>query len=264
MQHVVMFSGGIGSWACAKRVAQMHGTDNMTLLFADVKGHSVNPHIGEDEDTYRFLHDAANNVGARLVVVSDGRTIWDVFAERRFLGNSRTAPCSVELKVLPTKAWLQAHCAPNTTTLYLGIDWSEAHRAERAKTANQPYAVQFPLLDKPLLDKPQMLQWAREEGLEPPRLYAFGFAHNNCGGGCVRSGISQFARLLKAMPERYAEWEAQEQNMRATLGRDVSILRRQVRGQHRKFTLMQLRQWIETQPSFEDTFDDYGACQCFV
>lgn len=35
MKHVVMFSGGIGSWAAAKRVAAEHGTADLTLLFTD-------------------------------------------------------------------------------------------------------------------------------------------------------------------------------------------------------------------------------------
>lgn len=33
--HVVMFSGGAGSWATAKRVAERHGTEGLVLLFAD-------------------------------------------------------------------------------------------------------------------------------------------------------------------------------------------------------------------------------------
>ena len=51
MQHVVMFSGGAGSWMTAKRVAEKHGTDNLILLFADT--------LIEDEDLYRFLDEAA-------------------------------------------------------------------------------------------------------------------------------------------------------------------------------------------------------------
>lgn len=35
MKHVVMFSGGIASWAAATRVAKKHGTENLTLLFTD-------------------------------------------------------------------------------------------------------------------------------------------------------------------------------------------------------------------------------------
>lgn len=123
-----MFSGGIGSWATAKRVAAEHGTDDLVLLFADVKGHSDTPHIGEDEDTYRFIEDAAANVGGQLVTVMDGRTIWDVFKDARMLGNSRIAKCSHILKQKPCRDWLEANCDPSDTVVYVGIDWTETHR----------------------------------------------------------------------------------------------------------------------------------------
>jgi hypothetical protein len=55
-----MFSGGIGSWAAAKRVAAEHGTDRLVLLFSDVKGQTMDPHVGEDEDTYRFIRMESN------------------------------------------------------------------------------------------------------------------------------------------------------------------------------------------------------------
>lgn len=56
MKHVVMFSGGAGSWAAAKRVAERHGTADLTLLFTDT--------LMEDEDLYRFLHEAAAAVSS--------------------------------------------------------------------------------------------------------------------------------------------------------------------------------------------------------
>jgi len=62
MKHVVMFSGGIGSWAAAKLVAKKYGTEDLYLLFTDVKGDAESPHIGEDEDTYRFLDDAVRSL----------------------------------------------------------------------------------------------------------------------------------------------------------------------------------------------------------
>ena len=54
MKHIVNFSGGVGSWAAAKRVAAKHGTADLTLLFADV--------LIEDDDLYTFLVRAAANV----------------------------------------------------------------------------------------------------------------------------------------------------------------------------------------------------------
>lgn len=53
--HVVQFSGGIGSWAAARRVADKYGIENLVLLFADV--------LTEDPDTYRFNEDAATDLG---------------------------------------------------------------------------------------------------------------------------------------------------------------------------------------------------------
>lgn len=46
MRHLVMFSGGAGSYAAAKRVVAEHGPANTLLIFADTKM--------EDEDLYRF------------------------------------------------------------------------------------------------------------------------------------------------------------------------------------------------------------------
>ena len=41
MKRVVMFSGGIGSWAAAKKVAEEFGTTDLYLVFSDVKGKSI-------------------------------------------------------------------------------------------------------------------------------------------------------------------------------------------------------------------------------
>ena len=105
MKYVVMFSGGIGSWASARRLVDQHGADNVICLFADVKGDNDtdNPHIGEDEDTYRFIDDAIAQLGCQYVRVADGRNIWEVFRDKRYLGNSRQANCSHELKQKPAR-----------------------------------------------------------------------------------------------------------------------------------------------------------------
>lgn len=263
IEHVVMFSGGIGSWAAAKRVAEKHGTDRLVLLFSDVKGGSTNPHIGEDEDTYRFIQEAAANVGGRLVMLNEGRDIWQVFKDKRFLGNSRLASCSHELKQKPARAWLDANCDASTTSVYVGIDWTETHRVPAIQRNYQPFTATAPLTERPFLDKSEMLDWAALEGLTPPRLYDLGFAHNNCGGGCVRAGQAQFKRLLDVMPERFAVWEAKEQDMREYLGKDVTILKETVGGQTRPLALLDLRVRVESNPTLFDA-DDIGGCGCFV
>ena len=72
-----------------------------------------------------------------------------------------------------------------------------------------------------------------------------GFPHANCGGGCIKAGQSQFARLLDQLPDRYAEWERHEQELRADLG-DVAILRDRTRDESKPLTLTDLRLRIES------------------
>jgi hypothetical protein len=261
-RHVVMFSGGIGSWGAAKRVAERHGTDGLVLLFTDVKGANPSPHVGEDEDTYRFLRDAATNVGGTLVILNEGRDIWQVFTDRKFLGNSRQANCSTELKQKPAAAWVAEHCG-EATVIHVGIDWTEAHRLPAVVRSYAPLTVTAPLCDEPYLTKAAVLDWARAEGLTPPRLYGLGFSHNNCGGGCVRAGQGQFARLLEVMPERFAVWEANEARMQQVLGRPVTILREQVGGVMRPLPLSEVRRRFESQPYLLD-MGDIGGCGCFM
>lgn len=318
-----MFSGGLGSWMTAKRVADQHGTDDLVLLFADVKGDSTSPHSGEDEDTYRFIIEAAANaldvalpsemptadwLTARhlvdagyvpgLIRVGDaqGRDIWQIFRDDRFLGNSRLANCSKYGKQKPCRDWLDANCDPADTVLYVGLDWSEPHRipANRLGYAHAfdrpcvdikaclPFAngvpgavpckrhlgerawrVEFPMTKAPLLDKAQMMALCEAEGIEVPRLYRAGFPHNNCGGGCVRAGQAQFELLLREHPERYRYWEAREQELRDHLDSDVSILRDRTGGTSRPMTLRAFREGIEAQADLFDPLD-FGGCGCFT
>ena len=268
-KHVVMFSGGIGSWAAAKMVAGTFGTENLYLVFSDVKGNNPSPHVGEDEDTYRFVEEAAKNVGGTFVYLNEGRDIWEVFKDRNFLGNSRLAHCSFELKQKPARKWLVENCKSENTIVYVGIDWTETHRLPAIIKNYKPYLAFAPLTepyyhseDKMYYDKNELIQWARDEGLTTPRLYDYGFSHNNCGGGCVRAGQAQFKKLLEIMPERFAIWEEKEQEVIRHIGKDVSILTEMKNGVKRPLPLVELRRRVESAPTLIDE-TDIGGCGCF-
>jgi hypothetical protein len=254
MQHIVMFSGGIGSWAAAKRVAAEHGTDNLTLLFSDTGI--------EDEDLYRFIDDAHANIGGELVILRDGRDVWQVFRDKRFIGNSRLASCSHELKQKPARSWLESNYTHEQAIVYVGIDWSEIHRLGAIERNYAPYIARAPLTEKPYMDKQQLIDWAESEGLTAPRLYGLGFAHNNCGGFCVRAGQAQFKKLLEVFPDRYAAHEKKEQEMRDYLAKDVSILTETKKGVKAPLTLKTLRERVEAQQPIDA--NDWGGCGCFV
>jgi LAGLIDADG-like domain len=175
MKHVVQFSGGVGSWATSRYVKDnlVDGGrgDELILLFADT--------LIEDEQTYAFLEAASVDIGVEITRICMGETPWDVFKRKRFLGNSRIDPCSENLKRKPLRAWIEENCTPEDTVIYIGIDWSEAHRLDRAKPRWLPWDVQAPLVEA-LWSKEYMHELAREHGLPKQRLYEFGLAHANC------------------------------------------------------------------------------------
>jgi hypothetical protein len=266
VKHVVCYSGGIGSWATAKKVIDEHGPEGVILLFADVKGNNESPHLGEDEDTYRFIKETAEAFGAQLVTLNEGRSIWQVFRDKRFLGNSRLANCSHLLKQKPTKDWLIANCNPDDTTVYVGISWDEIHRLPAIERSYQGFGftVKAPLCDPPYLDKEEMIAACKTSGVEPPRAYAAGFPHNNCGGFCVRAGQAQFKLLLARNRERYLFHEAQEQQLREYLNKEVTILTETINGEPVPLTLQTFRERQDQQPGLFEVDDfDYGGCGCF-
>lgn len=255
MDHLVQYSGGVGSWATACRVRDTHMKpgDTLTLLFADTKM--------EDEDLYRFLEESAANTGGDLVKIEDGRDVWEVFFHEKYIGNTRYDPCSMMLKRELLRKWIEDNREPADTIVYLGIDWSEIHRYERAKPRWEPWTVEAPLCESPLLDKQDHLDALAAEGIAAPRLYAMGFPHNNCGGFCVKAGQGQFALLLQKMPERYAYHERKEQELREYIGKDVSILRDRRGGKTKPMTLKALRERIE---AGENVGRDMGGCGCAI
>lgn len=248
-----MFSGGVGSWGAARRTVDEHGAENATLLFADT--------LIEDEDLYRYLDQAAANVGAELVRIAEGRDPWQVFFDGRFLGNTRIDPCSRVLKRELMRRWLEEHRDPADTVVVLGFDWTEMHRAERAAPYWEPWTVEAPLCERPYVAKADLIDSLRAEGIEPPRLYALGFEHNNCGGFCIKAGQAQFERLLRVLPDRYRYHERREQELREYLGKDIAILRDRTGGQLRPLTLREFRERLEIDPTLFDG-SEWGACSC--
>ncbi len=256
MKRIVSFSGGVGSWYTARRVVDEHGPDDVVLLFADT--------MMEDEDLYRFLGEAAANIGAPLITIKDGRTPWQVFHDSRYIGNSRIDPCSRVLKRELLRKWLDDNCDPAETIVCLGIDWTEMHRFERAKPLWEPYTLEAPLCEPPYVDRDEVFAELARHGIRRPRLYEMGFVHNNCGGFCIKAGHASFKRLLQKLPERYAYHEGQEEAMRSHLGKDVSILRDRTGGTVKPLTLRSFRERLENDPTFQvDPFDE-GGCACFT
>jgi hypothetical protein len=263
---IVFFSGGAASWAAGKLAAEKYGVENTTLLFTDT--------LIEDADLYRFLDEAAANVGAHLIRIADGRTPWQIFRDEKIIGNSRIDPCSKILKRKISERWLKANCDPAKTSLVFGIDWTEAHRFDDGNgggVKNRYGRMGWPHVEAlctlaVLMAKWDIMDWLKREGIPRPRLYDLGFAHNNCGGGCVKAGKGHWVHLLRALPEVYAEWEREEDafNTSRPFKRRQTILRDQF-SDDRPTEPISLREFRERTfaNGQKDIFDDVGGCDCF-
>ena len=61
--------------------------------------------------------------------------------------------------------------SPDEVIIYLGYDWTEMNRFEKAQRAWLPYRIECPLIEKPYLDKEDMKRMIEEiEGRATPRL----------------------------------------------------------------------------------------------
>ncbi len=269
--HVVNFSGGLCSFWAAVRVAEKYGTSDLTLLFADT--------LIEDPELYDFNQKASDFLGVPITRLVEGRTPWELFRQQGLIGNSRFPICSVFLKREPLDAWRQANCLDRNeelqgnlfsldtrrpATIYVGFDWNEQHRLEAIRREKPNWLIEAPMVDEPVWDKCQMERAARALGLPIPKLYGLGFPHNNCGGRCVRAGISHWVHLYLVLPESFLEWEREEQIARRDLeSRGIvpfSILKDRRGGSYHPLWLEDLRKRVDSGEKFPN--DDWGGCGC--
>lgn len=260
MKHIVSVSGGVGSYETLKRVLSKVDKEDVVAVFMDT--------LAEDGDLYRFLDDIERKLDIRIIRLCVGKTPIELAFERKFLWNSRIASCSIELKSKPFRKWLKENYTSDECVLYMGIDWTETHRCEAIKRNYLPYKVEFPMCEKPYIDKPDMLNILKADGIEIPRLYKLGFSHNNCKGCCVKAGIGQYRNLYFKDKITYLEMENKEAMFRIKWDKDVSILKRK----GKTFTLRELREIIENEgqqlslfePLSEDECNEIGGCACFT
>lgn len=224
--HVVLFSSGASSAIVAERVLQQRAA---TLLFTDTQF--------EDEDNYRFLDEVLgyfkrSQYQFDFEHIKEGRNPLQVFEGEKILGSNRTPCCSKILKGQQTLKWLKGK--EHKIILYFGFDFKELHRADRVveRYAEHGIECRFPLTEKPYLTISSH-EYIRENwGIEPPKMYALGFSHANCGGRCVRGALQHWRHLLRVFPERFeqmAAFERKFKNGKYTYLKEMSLdeLRRQ-------------------------------------
>lgn len=256
MKRVVQFSGGLCSFFAAKRVCERYADDEITFLFADT--------LEESAGLYRFaLHAVAylqTDFNVEFMPIMDGRNIWQVFKDEKFLGNSRIDPCSRILKRELCRKWMEDWCHTQETVLYVGISWDE-DRIDEIRERWKPWIVEAPMCEPPFWSKCDMIREAKALNLPLSEAYEDGFPHDNCGGGCIKAGQAQFAQLYKIRPAVYDRWEKNEADVIAHIGKDVSILKDRRGGTTKPMTLAAFRERIETG---DYDHHEWGGCGCGV
>lgn len=261
MKHIASFSTGVPSAFMVERLRERYGDQNVIVVFMDV--------LNEDEDNYRFKNELAEKRWQRLELVDlcEGRNPWQVSEDHNMIFNQKIHACTRELKIEPFMRWL-AKFDPHDVTIHIGIDWHETHRCKaiRRNYNAAGYTVDFPLLWKPLEHRPYN-EIAREEwGIEPPRMYAQGYSHGNCGErGCFAWGIGDWLRFYVNAPQKFLRSEAWEREMRKRPGMEkYAICRDQSNGEVKPRTLEQIRIEYESTPQLS-LFDMRSHCtQCGV
>jgi 3'-phosphoadenosine 5'-phosphosulfate sulfotransferase (PAPS reductase)/FAD synthetase len=252
VKYQISFSGGLGS-AISALVAYENNLD-FNLIFADT--------LIEDEDLYRFLKEVAGVCGKPLIWLVDGRTPWDVFVDKRWIGNTRTAHCSTELKTKQVMKWLDTN-ADIEDPLVLGMDWSEIDRIERAQKVWTPRPV-ISILNEFKITRPMYADILAKYDIPQPRLYDMGFSHNNCGGFCCKAGQKQFANLKEKMPERFAHHAQEMEDAMEDIGPTARpFLRKTIDSELQYLTLKDYGKLLDEDKIEVPEFDSEG-CGCFT
>ena len=260
MIHIISFSTGLSSAICVERVYQRYNAESMRIVFMDT--------LIEDDDNYRFkreMYERWRGMGIEIVDLMEGRDPYQVSKDAQFISNQKAAPCTFRLKIEPFVTHLKS--ITDDITIHIGYDYSEVHRT-KATTKN--YTAHGWLVDYPLLWKPYELrpysQVSRDDwNIEPPRMYQMGYSHANCGGMCVKQGKGDWTRTLINFPERFAQIEKWEREMRDhPVRQNYAILRDQSNGTVRPMTLEELRTQHESSPQLSLFDFDNGCVQCGI
>jgi hypothetical protein len=213
--HIIFFSGGKSSFSVADYVKKKFPDDNIVLYFTDT--------LWEDEDLYRFIHEASDKLELPMLIHSRGITPPQLMVQQRFMANNRVGTCSKELKMKVASQFLKKGIKPDiekwhnrhflksddfvsNATLYFGIGFEEMHREGPIKKNWKPFKVEMPLIDN-MIDNDEIL---KKYSIRQPRLYDLQFTHNNCKGRCVKAGQGHFKNLLMKDPKTFIELMEQE------------------------------------------------------
>lgn len=224
MKHIVGFSGGIDSQACAGWVLERCPKEDV-ILMNSTAGQNEHPLTTEHVEWY------SKNVHPVVVVDALVKDIWrtEGWAEtkgydgnevltfgrlieiKKMPPNHQSQYCTTILKLYPQKRWLDEHYPPPAEYVkYSGVRRDESRR--RAATKDEEWDDFFDcLLVHPIAawTKEQCFDFCRGRGEKINPLYTLGFSRVGCAP-CVnanREDIRNWARRFPEMIDKVRRWE---------------------------------------------------------
>lgn len=318
-RRYTMFSAGQGSFRAAMIDRRRHPDAEFGLVFTDtlyedadayrfliegaalVTGRRLNWTVrAEDFPDYRVPNDTpieeyhgnpewrafladlrARAIDAipELVWLVEGRDPWEVFRDKRFLGNSSVDPCSMYLKREVNDAWKMGACwrtgelFGDADVFVYGIGDHEEHRFDDGnggglypRLAEKGWIAEAPLLTEPRAgERSLFFAPLLSIGIAEPRLYQMGYVHNNCGGFCCKAGQAHWANRFRVQPERYAYDAMMERKLIAFLGSDVAMMTDRRGGGKKPLSLDAFAQRLRAEPGKRyEYLPGESGCACFA
>lgn len=190
----------------------------------------------------------------------DGRTPWEAWEANSFIGNSRVAHCSIDLKAVMGDRWIKQNAGPNTVQEF-GMYWDEGGRIERLrKLKGQPIGQ---LLYESGLTHSDIAEMAAAAGLKVGRSYGAGFAHDNCSGLCCRAGKKHWAMKYAQNPAEARYFAGKEAELLATVPGGLPMIKEERQGKPYGVPLNAFLDRLDAERPAIDSLDDLGSgCGC--
>lgn len=218
------WSGGATSAVSVWLAIQIFGKENVTIYFLDTKN--------EDADTYRFKDDCERWYGIEIKTFtvlskeSNYQSIRDIWRKFKSLNVATGAICSTELK-RKAMITIQKELPDHLQVFGYEFKKKEMNRALGMALNNPDANAIFPLLMF-AYDKPKCIEILKENNIEIPRAYEWGFHNNNClETGCVQGGIGYWQHMKVFAPHKFNAMADEEHFLTDMKGRPVTMLKDQ-------------------------------------
>lgn len=288
MKHIVGFSGGIDSQACARWVLNRFPAEDVILMNSDAGGNE-HPLTTAFVETYsRVIHPVVSVTAIYADIwEGDGEAVahgFDPLAPLDFpslMDVKRTPPtpgkgqyCTEILKLRPQRRWLRAQFGP--TGPFAGeafTRYSGKRRDESAKRCDTPFSFWDDWFDcetfAPLMDwtKPMCFAYVRayHEPMNP--LYMLGFDRVGCAP-CINSDKADIANWAARFPEMIDKIRAWEERTGLTFFRPID--RNKERNAGKRDGIDEQVRWANTRHGGQKVFlplarpsceSKYGLCE---